>query len=55
MGYTLTALVAAAFAIWAMVDISKSSLNKNQKMGWFAVAILIPIVGPIVYFFVGKY
>lgn len=49
--YTIIALVAAAFAIWAMVSVAKSSLNTNQKVLWFAIVILFPLLGPIIYWF----
>lgn len=48
--YTILALIAAAFAIWAMVSIAKSSLKTDQKILWFAIVILIPLIGPIIYF-----
>jgi hypothetical protein len=55
MGTIIIAVIAVAFAIWAMVDISNSSLHRNQKVGWFAAVILIPIAGPIIYYFMGRY
>lgn len=51
MTTTFIALIAAAFAIWAMVSISKSNLKPNHKAIWFAVVILLPLIGPIIYWF----
>ncbi|MEO9802164.1 MAG: PLD nuclease N-terminal domain-containing protein [Reichenbachiella sp.] len=51
MTSTLIALVAAAFAIWALVSIAQSKMNTNQKVIWFAIVILLPLLGPIVYWF----
>jgi len=48
--YIYFALVAAAIAIYAMVDISMRNLPINQKMIWFPIAVLIPIIGPMAYF-----
>ena len=48
---TLFALVAAAFAIWALVSVAKSNLKTNDKVIWFAIVILLPLLGPIVYWF----
>ncbi|MFY0653973.1 MAG: PLDc_N domain-containing protein [Cyclobacteriaceae bacterium] len=51
---TILVLVAAAFVIWALVDIFRSSLPTNTKVLWFVVVILFPILGSIVYYFVGR-
>lgn len=42
-------VIAVAFAIWAMVSVAKSALSKENKAAWFAVVILIPILGPVLY------
>jgi hypothetical protein len=47
----LIALIAAAFALWAMFSVANSSLSKSEKLLWFAITILIPIVGPVIYFY----
>lgn len=51
MTTTLIALIAAAFAIWALVSIAQSSIKTDQKVIWFAIVILLPLLGPIVYWF----
>ncbi|RLD42045.1 MAG: phospholipase [Bacteroidetes bacterium] len=41
--------------IWAIVDIVKSSFkDRAQKILWILVVVLFPILGPIVYFQVGR-
>ena len=50
MSYTILAVIAAAFAIWAMVDLSQSSIQNQLKVRWFALVILIPLIGPIAYY-----
>lgn len=45
----LYGVIAVAFAIWAMVSVAKSGLQKEKKVMWFAVVILIPVLGPILY------
>lgn len=50
----LATLIAAAFAIWAIVDVSRRLENGTPKVVWFAVVILIPILGPLVYYFTRK-
>ncbi|WP_420581097.1 PLDc N-terminal domain-containing protein [Reichenbachiella sp.] len=54
MNGILIAVVAAAFAIWALVSVAKSNIKNDQKVIWFAVVILLPILGPIVYWFKHK-
>lgn len=54
MNGTLIALVAAAFAIWALISVAQSKLKNDQKVIWFAVVILLPILGPIIYWFKNK-
>lgn len=51
---TFTSLVAAALAIWAIVAVAKSSIGSNQKTLWFAIVIVIPILGPTLYYLFGN-
>lgn len=44
------ALIAAALAIFAMVDISMRHMPLNKKMLWFPIVVLLPVIGPIVYY-----
>ena len=49
----ILAVIAAAFAIWAMVSVSKIvDLTPGQRVMWFFIAILIPILGPLIYYFI---
>lgn len=48
---TIFALVAAAFAIWALISVAQSKLSNKLKVIWFAIVILIPFVGPLFYWF----
>ncbi|MEO9967071.1 MAG: PLDc N-terminal domain-containing protein [Reichenbachiella sp.] len=48
---TILAVIAASFAIWALISVAQSSLNTNQKVIWFAIVILLPLLGPIIYWF----
>ncbi len=48
----ILAIIAAAFAVWAMVSVSKiMDLTPGQRILWFFIAILIPILGPLMYYF----
>jgi uncharacterized membrane protein YhaH (DUF805 family) len=42
-------LLAAAIAVYAMVDILMARIANNRKMVWFALIVIIPIVGPMIY------
>jgi TonB family protein len=47
-------LVPLAFAVVALVSILRSQFpGPNDKLVWTVVAILVPIVGPILYFMIG--
>ena len=48
--YLYFALIAAALAIYAMVDISMRRYPMEKKMLWFPIVVLVPLVGPIVYY-----
>ena len=40
--------------IYTMIDIMKSSFKKNVYYKWFLVVFLVPILGPILYLFIGR-
>jgi len=47
-------LVPLALAVVALVSILRSQFpGPNDKLIWTVVAILLPIVGPILYFTIG--
>lgn len=47
---TTIALIAATLAIWAMVDVARNRMEPQLKAVWFATVVLIPIIGPVLYF-----
>ncbi len=47
-------MLAGVLWIIALIDILKSEFTGNNKIVWLLVILLIPIVGPIIYFIVGK-
>ncbi|TGU71425.1 zinc-ribbon domain-containing protein [Geomonas terrae] len=49
--FTLTPLV-----LWvvALVDIIRSEFSGNNKIIWILVVVLLPLLGAILYFFVGR-
>ena len=42
--------------IWviAFVDVLRSEFTGSNKIVWLIVVILLPFVGPIAYFFIGR-
>ncbi|SMD31961.1 Phospholipase_D-nuclease N-terminal [Reichenbachiella faecimaris] len=55
MNGIIFALIASAFAIWALIAVANSKLSTNKKILWFALIILVPFIGPIAYWFRYKY
>lgn len=47
-------LLAIGIGIYVLIDILKSSFKKNDKMIWVLVVLLIPILGSVLYLFIGK-
>jgi hypothetical protein len=49
-------LMIAAFAlwIWALVDILKNEFTGSNKLIWLLAVIMIPMIGMILYFFIGR-
>lgn len=43
------AIFGAALAVYAMMDILRAKITNRGKMIWFAVVVLIPILGAIIY------
>lgn len=46
--WLIISVFAAAVAVYAMVDILMIRMYKKKAI-WFAIVVLIPIVGPILY------
>jgi hypothetical protein len=46
---------AAQFILWmiALIDILRNEFTGNNKLIWFLAVTFIPLVGPILYFFIG--
>lgn len=43
-----------ALWVWALVDILTNEFTGNNKILWVLVVILIPLIGLLAYFFVGR-
>ena len=49
-------IIAFFILLWvsALVDILKNNYKKNKKIFWIIVVVLIPILGAILYFMIGR-
>lgn len=50
----LLGLVILILDIVAIVDIVKSSWDNGKKILWLLLVILLPIIGLVLYFLIGK-
>jgi len=46
-------LVFSAISIWFVVDIVKSNFSGNNKIKWILLVTFLPIIGIILYYYVG--
>ena len=52
-GYNLWGLLILAGDIWAIINIFQSSASNERKLLWTLVVVLLPVVGLILWFFLG--
>lgn len=50
----LLILIPTILWIWALVDCLKSEFTASNKIIWVIVIIFFPVVGPILYFIIGR-
>ena len=54
MGYNgLLGLLILAGDIWALINIFQSSESNGKKLLWILVVLLLPLLGLILWFFLG--
>ena len=51
---TLIGLVVLVLDIIAIVDVLKSSMDTGKKALWIILVLVLPVVGMILYFLIGK-
>ena len=47
-------LISIGIWIYSLIDLLKSSFEKNDKIIWVLVVLLLPILGSILYIFIGR-
>jgi hypothetical protein len=52
-GYNLWGLLILAGDIWAIINIFQSSVSNEKKLLWTLVVVLLPLLGLILWFFLG--
>ena len=53
-GYSgILGLLILAGDIWAIINIFQSSASKEKKLLWILVVVLLPLLGLILWFFIG--
>lgn len=50
----LLGLVVLVLDIVAIVDAVKSSLDKGKKILWIILILVLPVLGMVLYFLIGK-
>ena len=53
MGYSLFGILVLIGDIWALINILQSSAATDKKILWVIVVILLPLIGLILWFFLG--
>ena len=53
MGYSLFGVLVLIGDIWALINILQSSAANDKKLLWVVVVVLLPLVGLILWFFLG--
>ena len=44
-------VVVVAIALYTMIDVLRTRMTSTRKMVWFAIVVLLPVVGPAIYFY----
>jgi len=52
--FLIVCLIIVPLWVIALVDVLKSEFKGNDKLVWLIVVILLPVIGAICYFLIGK-
>ena len=50
----LLSLVIMVLDVVAIIDVVRSSMDTGKKVLWIILILVLPIIGLIIYFFLGK-
>ena len=51
--YYLTGLLILAADVWAVINIFQSNASNEKKALWIVLVVLLPVVGLILWYFLG--
>lgn len=54
MGYGIVSLIVLVLDVIAIVDVLKSGRDTGYKLLWILLILLLPLLGMILYFLIGK-
>ena len=54
MFWQLFLIIILFFWIFCIVDVLRNSFNGNDKLVWILVLLIVPLLGPFLYFFIGR-
>ena len=53
-GYGIIGILTLILFIWALVDILSAPRDPMWKLIWVIVCLVLPLLGPILYYFLGR-
>lgn len=53
MGYSVWGVLILIGDIWAIINIFQSPASNEKKLLWIVVVVLLPLLGLILWFFLG--
>ena len=52
---SIIGIVVLVFFIWMLIDcIQNKNLDSTKKIIWVLVILFVPLLGPLIYYFVGR-
>ena len=54
MIWQIILFVTLFFWLFCVIDVLRNSFNGNDKIVWILVLLFVPILGPFLYFFIGR-
>lgn len=52
--FWLVAVAAFVFWLWALIDLLRSEFKGSNKIVWLLTVILLPLLGAVLYWFIGR-
>ena len=52
--FWLVGIAAFVFWLWVLIDILKSEFTGPNKIVWLVAVVLLPLLGAVLYWFIGR-